>query len=117
MSPDDLNRDQRSILLYAESVTVDNGGLLEGQRMNADDHENLDAFQRRGFLTWGRIPYCALEARPSHFTSRPTHWVRLTEEGWALAVACRRKRAEQVGPYAELVWTAVAERQMEENAA
>lgn len=114
---ENLDRDQRSIVLYAESVCVDNGGLLEGQRMNATDHANLDLLQTHGFLRWGRIPFAVLDARPAHFTSRPTHWVVLTEEGWALAHAARRQRSKQRGPYAEEVWTAVAERQLEEDAA
>ena len=103
-----LTKDERSALVYAESCAVDRGGLLEAKRMNGADHVALCKFQQAGLLTWGRIPSCCLPA-PSHFSSSPTHWVRLTEEGWVLAGELRRLRSHQLGPYSTAVFAVVDE--------
>lgn len=104
----ELTKDQRSVLLYAECCAVDYGGLLDGRRMNADDHENLRQMQAIGWLTWGRIPSQLLGKHNFSQTS-PTHWVKLTTKGWEMAHACRMIRSEQTGPYAKSVFDAVAE--------
>lgn len=91
IKPQDLTRTERSILLYAETTMVDYGGLLEGPRMNADDHAALDRLQAAGMLTWGRVPGRLL----GHFIGRNiTHWVEFTDAGWTLAQQTRRYRCE-----------------------
>ena len=105
----ELPRDARSALLYAESCCVDYGGLLEGVRMNAEDHEALRQFQAMGLLTFGRIP-AALLGTHGFTRTNPTHWCRLNPKGWTLAHLCRMIRAEQVGPYATEVFAEVAAR-------
>lgn len=104
----ELDRDARSILLYAETVVVDHSGLLEGQRMNAADLENLRQMQAMGWLGWGRIPASLLGA--SGGRSKPTHWCRFYPAAWQVAAACRMIRAEQVSTYAQQVFAEVDER-------
>lgn len=105
----ELTRDERSVLLYAESCMVDQGGLLEGARMNASDFEALNKFQAEGLLIWGRIPGAML-GKHGFSKSSPTHWVRFATEAWALAAELRQRRSLQVGPYARSVFEAVTAR-------
>lgn len=104
MTPDTMTKDQKSVLLYAETCAVDKGSLLEGVRMNEADHEALRVLQEMGFLKYGRIPYRLIEERPSWFQSNPTHWVKITDAGWALASACRKARSSHLGPYSDAVF-------------
>lgn len=101
-----MTRDERSCLVYVESCAVDCGGMLTGERMNADDHAALKRFAEDGLLTSGRIPACLLGKGPRGLT----HWAKLTDAGWSLAHQLRRARAEQVGPYATSVLAEVDER-------
>lgn len=111
-SAKELTKDQRSALLYVETCVVDYGGLLEGRRMNTEDHESLRQMQAIGWLTWGRIP-SSLLGRHDFTHSTPNHWARLTASGWKVAHACRMIRAEQVGPYARSVFEEVDSRASE----
>lgn len=89
-----LTKVERSIILYAESCSVDYGGLLEGVRMNNDDLTALRKFQDAGLLSFGRIPAKLL--RPlSDFGRNPTYWITFTDDAWQLASALRRQRAER----------------------
>lgn len=91
ITPQDLTRTERSILLYAETTMVDYGGLLEGTRMNTADHAALDRLQAAGILTWGRVPSRLLGL----FIGRSvTHWVEFTDAGWTLAQQTRRYQCE-----------------------
>lgn len=101
-----ITRAQRSALLYAESCAVDDGGLLEGIRLNKDDHAALDELQQAGILTWGRTPGRLL----GKFTRNVTHWCDLTEAGWTLASQLRRARAAKPNASREKVNAVMAER-------
>lgn len=103
---DTITRDQRSILLYAEACAVDYGGLLEGIRMNKDDHAALAELAAAGILTHGRIPGKMLGT----FQRNVTNWCDLTEAGWALAHQLRRARAAKPEPSREKVNAVLAER-------
>ena len=106
LTPDTMTRDQRSILLYAESCAVEHGGLLEGIRMNKDDHAALDDLAQAGMLTWGRTPGKLLGT----FQRNVTHWCDLTEAGWALAFQLRRERAAKPNASRQKVDAYFAER-------
>ncbi len=105
MTPETMTKDERSIIVYAESCAVDRGGLMEGVRMNGEDLANLGRFEKAGLLASGRIPSEAL-------TATNTHWVELTDAGWALAGLCRRYRArpECRGPHATKAFNALGDR-------
>ena len=108
-SADKLTRDQKSVLLYAETVIVDRGGLLTGARMNADDIANLKTFQDAGLLRFGRIPFALIKKASDSADSYPsTHWIEFTEKAWSLVGELRRTRSAKRGPYAEKVFAAIA---------
>ncbi|MCA8048056.1 hypothetical protein BLA18110_02089 [Burkholderia lata] len=87
-----LTKVERSIILYAESCSVEYGGLLEGMRMNDADLVSLGRFEDAGILSFGRVPAALLEPL-SHYGRKPTHWVTFTDEAWQLAHLLRRERA------------------------
>lgn len=94
-----LTRDERSLLVYAETCLVDHGGLLTAERLNAADMAALAKFKEAGILDFGRIPAKLLGTLPAPGTSgrtlHLTHWVTFHEEAWQLAHALRRARAER----------------------
>jgi hypothetical protein len=98
--PSRMSKDEKSFLLYAESCAVDQGGLLVGARMNADDHAAAKLFCDRGLMFFGRIPAALLKGG----LTAETHYVELTLAGWELAWKLRRARADRKGPYATSVW-------------
>ena len=104
-----MNRTEKSILLYVETCCVDHGGLLEAQRMNKDDMDALTRLADADQLTWGRIPARFLPA--ANQQRKPTHWARLTSQGWTLAHRLRRERSESSrGPLANAVFEEVDNR-------
>ena len=107
-----LTKVERSIVLYAESCSVDYGGLLEGRRMNNDDLVALRKFTEAGLLTFGRIP-SELLAPLSDYGRAPTHWITFTEAAWQLAHALRRERAARGSASRTKVDAALAERATE----
>lgn len=88
-----LTKDQRSIIVYAESCLVDRGGLLEARKMNKEDFDNLHMYEREGFLSHGRIPFSVMQSLEGRDWS-PTHWITFKDKAWELAHALRRFRAE-----------------------
>lgn len=101
----DLTKAEQSVLLYLETCAVDKDGLAESVRMNTEDFDAIAVLTADGFLNFGRIYSKLLNAH--RFSGwNPTHWVELTELGWAAAAACRRSRALRRGPYAEQVFAA-----------
>lgn len=104
---DALTKVERSIILYAETCCVDAGGLLEGERMNADDMTALRKFADAGILTFGRIPARLLESLSG--LRLPTHWITFTDEAWQLAQALRRRCAAQGSASRKKVDEALAE--------
>lgn len=91
-----LTRDERSLLLYAETCVVDSGGLLVGARMNTDDIAALKKFSDLGILSCGRIPWKLI---PKLMHPGPgmeyTHYVTFTDAAWSLVSRLRRERAER----------------------
>jgi|GEM_PF-4420500 len=103
---DTITREQRSILMYAETCAVDYGGLLEGIRMNTADHDALKELVAAGMLTYGRIPGKLLGT----FARSVSYWCDLTEAGWALAFQLRRARAAKPEQCRQVVDAVMAER-------
>ena len=87
-----ITRDQRSILLYAEHCAVEQGGLLDGVRLNAADLGALVQLEDAGILAHGRIPGRLLGSFKDH-RIQPTHSCDLTDTGWELAALLRRERS------------------------
>lgn len=106
LTPDTMTKDERSMLVYAETCVVDYSGLLEGQRMNRADMEALKKFKAAGLLDYGRIPAALLDR-----SYGKTHWVTFNESAWTLAHQLRRVRAQQISTTRKAVDAALAERQ------
>jgi hypothetical protein len=106
-TPSDLSKVERSCLCYMECCAVDGGGMVESIRMNAADFAAIERFKTMGLLSFGRVPGKLLGTGPKKTW---THWVELTERGWALAGLCRRLRSDQHGPWATEVFAILQER-------
>src|SRR5690349_3273017 len=80
-SASELDREAKSFLLYVECRCVDQGGMLDGRQMNAEDHENGKRFNAAGLMLFGRVPsdlVTTTKARQLH----ATHYAELTDAGW-----------------------------------
>lgn len=106
LTPDTMNKDERSMLVYAETCVVDHSGLLEGKRMNRADMDALKKFKAAGLLDYGRIPAALLNS-----SYGKTHWVTFNESAWTLAHQLRRVCAQQIGPTRKAVDAMLADRQ------
>jgi hypothetical protein len=89
-----LTKDERSVILYAETCLVDSYGKMAQIRMNKEDLAALDRFKEEGLLDYGRLS--AKEIMNVHNIIHGTHWVRFTEEAWTLAHKLRRERAARM---------------------
>lgn len=106
---ENITRDQRGLLLYAETCCVDWSGLLEDQRMNKDDMDALKFWHVNGALTFGRVPMRYLKA-----TGRTcSHWVTLTAKGWKIASQLRQQRSLVTGRVRKEIDEALAEKSVQ----
>lgn len=99
-----LSKDERSILLYLETCLVDRGGLAEGVRMNAADHEAIKKFQAHGLIRFGRTYSKLLSEAGSN-----TNWVQFTPAAWDVVSLLRQRCALHKGPLARKVFAAIPE--------
>jgi hypothetical protein len=86
------SRDEISLVLYLESVAVDNKGVVNTERMNDIDMANAKAWKESGFISFSRIPFAEVK-RPCE-----TYRIGLSDEAWAEAHKQRRARAERTHP-------------------
>lgn len=106
-----LSRDEKSILLYAETCMVDRAGLLEAARMNEADIAALKKFKEAGALDFGRIPFKTIDTLiHPHHGGKLTHWVTFHEPAWQAAHALRRVRSQGNSSNRNKVDAALAER-------
>lgn len=96
--PESMTRDERSCLVYLETCAVDAGGLVEGVRMNGEDHAAIARFSAAGLLRFERIPSSLLGTGAKDSW---THIVELLPDGWALAHRLRQGRVKR-GPFATI---------------
>lgn len=92
LTPDTMTHDERSCLLYLETVAVDYDGLAEAIRMNQADMEACKKFVELELIEFGRIPMKLLGQFRSGVRN-VTHWVTFKPAGWALAHQLRIERA------------------------
>ncbi len=107
MNPSEMTKAEKSMLLYLESCAVDASGLAEGIRMNAEDMEAAKRFKVLGLAELHRIPSHLLGGVKG---KQYTHWVKMSDAGFALAHQLRRERADRKVPgYATDVVEALTE--------
>jgi len=90
------SKDERSIILYLETCLVDGNGKAAGARMNDVDFKNIERFVEEGLIKFGRLPFKEIEKMRGNFAVVPTHWIRFSEEAWAIAHKLRRERADRM---------------------
>jgi len=85
----EMTYDERNLLLYLESVSVDYGGLVHSQRINDDDRKVLKNWDEQGFISYSRL---TLPSIGTLHDKHNTSLVYLSEEAWSLAHEERRAR-------------------------
>jgi len=97
-----MSKDERSLLLYVESCSVDYAGKLEPARMNDADMAILKEWGEAAFpfVTHGRIAAADIKAGK-------LLWCRLSPEAWELAHEERKARSEHM--WGSRKWQTTAE--------
>lgn len=85
-----LNKDEKSFLLYVETCAVDKSFQLESIRMNEDDFSAAKTLEEKGILKVVRLKYGYIKA---HKSFNRTHFCWLTKKGWGVAWDLRKARA------------------------
>lgn len=98
----ELTRVQSSLLLYLECRATDHAGRIRDENMNAEDFAQAKAWNDEGFIKFGRVA--------SNFIrdGGGAHWVKLSDEAWAVAHAARRARGERM--WEGRAWLTAAEK-------
>jgi hypothetical protein len=89
MKIEDMNKDERSLLLYFECQAVDYGGKIDARRMNGIDFEIAKRWNEEGFVRFGRI-------YSGDIAHNFDHWCVLSEAAWTEAHRERRARNVRV---------------------
>lgn len=100
-----MSKDERSLLLYIETVAVDNGGLIDNRKINDVDRKILKKWNDEEFIYWSRITWESLQKLVNHYTST---LVRLSKDAWKLAHEERIERSMRMSskaPYCDLITT------------
>jgi hypothetical protein len=89
MNLEDMSKDERSLLIYVESVSVDYGGLVDSRKINAADRVILKRWHDTQFVFFSRITWNSVQMLHDH---NNTDLVRLSDEAWKLASEERKAR-------------------------
>jgi hypothetical protein len=84
----DMNKDERSLLLFFETCAVDHVGLVDVRHMNGNDMVLAVHWNEIGFIKFGRVKFYDIK---KNFT----HWCELSDEAWRLAHQERRARYDR----------------------
>jgi len=87
---DEMDRDEKSLLLYMESCSVDSNCKLNSQRMNEADFDNAEAWNKSGYVEFGRMSADSIIAQDSYYKN--DHYVIMSEQAWKDAHLLRRAR-------------------------
>lgn len=104
MKLEKMSRDERSLLLYFECCAVDNGGLTESNKMNKEDFEIAEKWNKSGFISFSRLTYKSIQL----LVKKNAHRVFLSEDAWKLAHQERRARSDRMNkrePWCDLITT------------
>lgn len=91
----ELTKDEASLLLYFESCLVDQSGKVKQCKMNSDDLLALASLKEKGLVS----DFLALDeyfVEEQHTRYPDTHFVLLTDSGWAAASEERRARSKRM---------------------
>ena len=93
MKIEDMNKDERGLLLYFETAAVDYGGKIDSRRMNDIDFDIVKQWNKTGFVRFGRIYSADVQKISSDLFD---HWVVLSDDAWTEAHRERRARNVRV---------------------
>ncbi len=93
MKIENMNKDERGLLLYFECQAVDYGGKIDLRRMNEIDMDIAKTWNENGFVRFGRIAARDIQKLPSNVFSS---WCVLSEDAWTEAHRERRARNVRV---------------------
>lgn len=96
MKIEDMNKDEKSLLLFFECAAVDYGGLCKGAHMNAEDIAIAKQWNESGFVKFGRIASKDIKSPAAGGRFPNTNWVILSDEAWKLAHEERRARQKRI---------------------
>jgi hypothetical protein len=88
----DFTKAERSLLLYLETCAVDNFGLIDMRKMNAEDMAIANRWDELKFVRYGRIAFESIKS----FSKPYMHWCELGELAWQLAHEERKARAARM---------------------
>lgn len=87
-----MTKQERSLLIYLETCSVDNRGKIDPRRLNDDDIEILKEWEDYKFIKFGRVKTVDIK---DHCCS----WIILSDKAWEVAHDERKARAERMGQY------------------
>lgn len=88
----ELDRKEKSILLYLETCLVDSSGRVDLRRMNEEEINKVKIWSEDKFVILNRLPSEMVfgdNRSPSHFK----HYVVFSDEAWEIAHKERRDRS------------------------
>ncbi len=103
----EMSKEERALLLYFETCSVEYGGTVESRCMNEADFEVAGKWHASGFVDFGRITMKDCEYSRKHGRAF-THWVSLSPEAWDLAHQERKARFSRL--YEKRWWTTTEEK-------
>ncbi|MFA5759751.1 MAG: hypothetical protein WC942_10405 [Clostridia bacterium] len=94
----ELTKEEKSLLLYAESCSVDNSGFIDNRRVNGEDILLLKKWNNENFVSCKRVCMAVLNSRRKS-TGEACYesiFIKLSEEAWITAHQLRKERAERM---------------------
>lgn len=86
----ELTKDERSLLLFLETIAVDHWGIVDDMRnLNADDIKIMKKWNEESFVIIKRIS----RKHPRMKGTQLTYAIRLLGDAWELAHQLRKERA------------------------
>jgi hypothetical protein len=109
---DEMTKDEKSLLLFLETCVVDEAGLIDVRKMNAEDVAIAVRWEAEGFIGFGRVYSKDIARLSANSAGRVySQWCSLSEEAWTLAHQERRARAVRVCE--KRTWCKASEKQNE----
>lgn len=95
---DTMTRGEKALLMYAECMCVDHGGIYSPDRLSSSDRKVLETWKELGFCDYGKVVAADGSAR---------FWLRLSEEAIGVAHEARLERARRMQSNRD--WVATSE--------
>lgn len=93
-SQKEMSREERSLLLFFETCCVDQWGRINTQRMNKDDFDIAERWNKEKFIEFGRLPGRYV-IDPERNRSKMSMYVKLSADAYLLAHEERLARASR----------------------